>query len=171
MVGELIYFAKPDGSSHGAAGGGDTVGWVRVIDGLCGQDVNKVWHAGLELPAGNLAGLLVEMRELFAERRIVEPASEDSLQTIGIPGRPGYGGREGNDGEGSQMAESEIGKFDFADISGQIRHLRVTGPLGDRGTGLSGGVGKVLGVIAFSHRTSQMLNKRPLGVRPFLQDL
>ena len=90
--GEIVDVVEPDGVVHGVAGGADAYGGVRVFHGLLGEDGDHVGHEGLELPAGEVESLLVELGELLTEGWVIEPAPEGTLRNAGIAGGLGDGG-------------------------------------------------------------------------------
>ena len=61
VVGELVDVVETDGVVHGVAGGTDADRGIRVFYGLLCEDGDEVWDEGLELPAGEVVGLLVEL--------------------------------------------------------------------------------------------------------------
>ena len=149
IIGELADNAEFDAVIHGVAGGADADRRVRVFNGLLGDDGDDMGHEGLQLLAGEVVGLPMELGELFTECGVIEPAAEGSLGNAGIAGGLGNGGREGDDGQNGLLAGSEVGisiSRSFPDKSGAS--AAGTGPKGIRGSCSGLGAGCLVSLLA-----------------------
>ena len=88
---------------------------------------------GLQLPAGEVIGRLLELGELFQEFGVIEPAADGPLGNASVAGGLGDGMGEGEDGEYGLLAGGEprltLGNYDFAVRYG-IRLCRLIGRYG-----------------------------------------
>ena len=134
IIGELADNAEFDAVIHGVAGGADADHGVRVFNGLLGDDGDDMGHEGLQLLAGEVVGLPMELGELFTECEVIEPAAEGSLGNAGIAGGLGNGGREGDDGQNGLLAGSEA----VISISRSFPDKSGASAAGDRAEGDSG---------------------------------